>query len=303
MSKYVENYFSYMRSNGKSEKSIKSYVYDAKSLEDFLKTKGMSIDNNIKDLDFIIMSEFKVWLSDKNLAPNTINRRFRFLRKFFKYMINMKIVDSNCCANIEDTKVIERELNILSVNEVDSMMDSLDKKAHDENKKSRCNEFLSIRDKTILKFFTKMGLRNEELRNIKVSSIKNNTISIIGKGNKERVLFLSKSVLEVYNEYIKIRKDHLNKYNKQTDILFCSYRCNSMASSDMGAVIKRAAKLSNIDKHVKVHGLRHFAATRMLFKTKNISTVQKFLGHSKVTTTQIYLHVTNQDLMEAMQDD
>lgn len=293
MSNYFEMYFNNMRSEGKSEKSINTYKSDVKSFENFLSSKGLSMDS-IKEFDFALMNEFKISLSGQGLAANTINRRIRFIRSFMGYMVDMGIIKENPVDKVKDVKVPKRDLVIPSEVEINEAIGDI------KTNSNRCTDYLLNRNKTITMMLSKLGLRNSELRELKMDdvNIRTGLIKVIGKGNKQRTVFLSESLKKQYKEYLVIRQNHLDKYSSNSDLVFISYRCKQISSKDMNQIVKGM----HINNCNHTHVLRHYAATNMVRKNININIIQKILGHSNVQTTSIYLHVDKNDIQKAMQD-
>ena len=224
--------------------------------------------------------------NNKNYSGSTKKRIQSSINQFLKYLI-----DENYIANIEINNISimsEKKLpNVLSPNEIDKLIDFYN---HDL--------FISSRNKTLIDFMYSTGCRVSEIINVEESDIdlEEAFVRLEGKGSKQRIVPLGSKVLINLESYLPLRnKDKKNKNNK----LFISKSYKNLDRTAVFRIIKFTGVKAGIHKELYPHILRHSAATHMLEGGCDLRTVQEFLGHSSVSTTQIYTKVTKAFLEEA----
>ena len=238
------------------------------------------------DIEKFLPSTYLKSSKNKNYSGSTKKRIQSSINQFLKYLI-----DENYIANIEMNNIsimTEKKLpSVLSPNEIDILIDFYD---HDV--------FISSRNKTIIDFMYSTGCRVSELINVEESDIdiEEAFVRLEGKGSKQRIVPLGSKVLINLENYLPLRnKDRKNKNNK----LFISKSYKNLDRTAVFRIIKSTGVKAGINKELYPHILRHSAATHMLEGGCDLRTVQEFLGHSSVSTTQIYTKVTKAFLEEA----
>ena len=262
---------------GLSENTVSAY------LSDINKVSGKE---EYFDIEKFLPSTYLKSSKNKNYSGSTKKRIQSSINQFLKYLI-----DENYIANIEMNNIsimTEKKLpNVLSPNEIDILIDFYD---HDV--------FISSRNKTIIDFMYSTGCRVSELINVEESDIdiEEAFVRLEGKGSKQRIVPLGSKVLINLENYLPLRnKDKINKNNK----LFISKSYKNLDRTAVFRIIKSTGVKAGINKELYPHILRHSAATHMLEGGCDLRTVQEFLGHSSVSTTQIYTKVTKAFLEEA----
>ena len=262
---------------GLSENTVSAY------LSDINKVSGKE---EYFDIEKFLPSTYLKSSKNKNYSGSTKKRIQSSINQFLKYLI-----DENYIANIEMNNIsimTEKKLpNVLSPNEIDKLIDFYD---HDL--------FISSRNKTIIDFMYSTGCRVSELINVEESDIdiEEAFVRLEGKGSKQRIVPLGSKVLINLENYLPLRnKDRKNKNNK----LFISKSYKNLDRTAVFRIIKSTGVKAGINKELYPHILRHSAATHMLEGGCDLRTVQEFLGHSSVSTTQIYTKVTKAFLEEA----
>lgn len=292
---------------GKSPNTISGYKFDLNMFFKFLKLyKGLVA----KDIDFdnIIINDIdkdfirKIKLSDlyafiafaenyRNNGNYARARKVAALKSFFKYLYNKaKILEENPAMELETPKTKKRNPVYLTLNESRSLLSSID----GENKE---------RDYCIITLFLNCGLRLSELCSIDISRIKEDTLTIVGKGNKERTIYLNTACLKAINAYLPIRQCKNPKIcEKDKDALFISRNNNRINKRSVELLVKKhIAKLGLENQKYSPHKLRHTAATLMYkYGNVDIRSLQKILGHENLSTTQIYTHVDDETLRQAV---
>lgn len=294
---HVENFLQYLElEKGRSKKTISAYKL---SLEKFYLFAGNTSPEKIS-LDLI--KKYRLWLNGssaswrittsrspqaaKELKKITQNYHLIVLRAFLKFLSKSDI-STLAPEKIELAKIPERQVNFLEAEEVEQLLE------FDPGDSLRL-----LRDKAILELLFSTGLRVSELANLKRTDInlKKEEFSVRGKGGKIRPIFTSESAREAIKAYIARRAD-------PEPALFVSIPKNKKAltqltSRSIERMIKKYAVRAGITKKITPHTLRHSFATDLLINGADIRSVQSMLGHSSITTTQIYTHITDRQLRE-----
>lgn len=263
-----------------SNNTIVSYENDLKKFEHYSKKKI----NDISKQD--IMNVLKK-LQEENLSNSSINHFVTTLRTFYKFLIINNIVKENIMDFISSPKREKHLPRVLSENEIDKLLNI------------PLTDHYSYRNKAILELMYATGLRVSELINLKVNDIDLNMaiLKTIGKGSKERIIPLGDyalNYLKIYiNEYrsLLIKKD-LNDY------LFLNNHGNKLTRQGLFKILNKLAREQDIKAEISPHTLRHSFATHLLNGGADLRSIQELLGHSDISTTQIYTHVSNQKLNE-----
>jgi len=286
---------------GKSRNTITAYGYDLTLFFKYIKIKRgyVATDVEIEDIPIddidtyiisnISLSDFYSFLSfaanqrdNKNYARA---RKVACLRSFFKYLHKMKMIDENPSIELESPKINSRHPAYLTLNESKLLLSSID----GENKE---------RDYAIITLFLNCGLRLSELVSIDINKISSDILTVIGKGNKERTVYLNNACIEAINNYLKVRPaDEV----KDKNALFLSERRRRISKRSVQYLVKKYLGISNLDtEKYSPHKLRHTAATLMYKYGKvDIRSLQQILGHENISTTQIYTHLDDETLRNA----
>jgi integrase/recombinase XerD len=216
-------------------------------------------------------------------------RKVASLKSFFKYLHGKaKIISENPALELESPKIDKRNPVYLTLEESKSLLKVID---------GRFKE----RDYCMITLFLNCGMRLSELCGINISKIKNDTLTVIGKGNKERTIYLNNACLKSIDRYLKVRNLEYDKI-KDKDALFISKNYTRINKRSVELILKKYLKKAGLDdKKYTPHKLRHTAATLMYkYGNVDIRSLQKILGHENVSTTQIYTHVDDEKLREAV---
>jgi site-specific recombinase XerD len=285
------NYLQYTKNV--SPKTVENYTL---WINRFIEYMG---DLNASEVKSIYIQDFRMFLTKQGLSPKTINYHIVGLRSFFKFLLRNDI-EILAPDKLDLAKIPPRQLSYLSEEEVEKILN-----APIEFEK---NPLKVLRDQAILYTLYGTGLRVTELISLKKSDIKlaEKQFSVIGKGKKLRSVFMTSQARDKIKSYLLARND-------LSDFLFISLSGNSYGKSlsrnSVEALVKRYASLVGIKKKVTPHTLRHSFATSLLRKGADIRSVQALLGHSSITTTQIYTHVDDKylqqvhDLLNDQEDD
>lgn len=304
----LEDYLNYMETiKGVSSNTVKEYYYDLNNLFKFIKIRFRLADDidfkeiDISDIDLGLIKKIKltdlhayISYADKKLknGNSAKARKVASARSFFEYLhLRVNLIDDNPAIGLEFPKGQGRNPIYLTLNQANHLLNIVL-----ENK----NELFRYRDYAIILLFLTCGLRLSELASIDINKIQDdNTLSVIGKGNKERVVFLNDACVEAIDKYLEIRP----KNNKDNNALFLSIRKQRMSNRAIQHMIDRYLKKAGFDTNVySTHKLRHTAATLMYkYGNVDIRALQEILGHESVSTTQIYTHLDDERLRDAIE--
>ncbi|SHF14740.1 tyrosine recombinase XerC [Clostridium fallax] len=303
------DFFNYLETiKGKSNNTIKAYKFDLVMFFRFLKLYKRQCDNNLDfneisindiDDDFlkkIRLSDLYAFLSftEKYRENGTYARarKVASLKSFFKFLSGKaSIIEDNPALELESPKISKRHPIYLTLDESIKLLNSMDK-----------NSKFYKRDYCILTLFLNCGLRVSELCNINMSKIKGDTLTIIGKGNKERTVYLNNACLKSIKEYLKDRNKIERVNIEDLDALFISSKKRRINKRSIELLVKKYTKSAGLtEAKYTPHKLRHTAATLMYkYGNVDIRSLQQILGHENISTTQIYTHVDDESLREAV---
>ena len=293
----------------KSPNTVKEYNYDlAHFLKYIMHHYGLSSEEEIKNIDIHDMSIEvlkKVTLDDIHsflfYLTNTYRskaatraRKAASIRVFFNYLTQKeKILEINPAQGLETPKIDKRLPKYLSLEESKKLL-AITKSESDENKE---------RDFAMITLFLNCGMRLSELLGINIKDINfaDNKLTVIGKGNKERTIYLNKPCMDAINDYLAVRPHEGVKYDSK-DALFLSKRKERISNRMVQEIVKKELGRAGLDMNkYSVHKLRHTAATLMYQYGKvDIRALQVLLGHESISTTEIYTHVDNEQVKDAV---
>ncbi len=266
-----------------SKKTLENYTLRLNRLVDFLG------DISIKELNRMQVLDFRIELNKQWLSTKTINYHIVAIRAFLKFLLKN---DIDCISpnKLELAKIPPREVNYLSEEEIEKIL-------HAPGNIETKNIEKQTRDIAILYMLYGTGLRVSELIQLKKSDIKidSNQFSVIGKWSKLRAIFATKIAREKLQQYMNQRKDN-SLYLFTT--VSSNWLGNHLSRNSIEKIVRTYAKFAGINKKVTPHTLRHSFATSLIKKWADIRAVQTLLGHSSITTTQIYTHIDDRHLKQ-----
>lgn len=308
--KRVIEFLNYLENvKGKSVNTIKGYSVDLGLFFKFLKVyKGLENnielekieeveisdlgDNFIKDITLSDIYAFLAFLEKvRNNSAYARARKVATLKSFFKFLNSkIKLIDENPTVELESPKINKRHPVYLTLDQSITVLNSMDK----ENKNY-------YRDYCILTLFLNCGMRLSELCNIEIEKIKGDTLTIIGKGNKERTVYLNEASIAAIENYLKNRNDS-KATEEAKKYLFLSSKYRPINKRSVEILVKKHIENAGFkDQKYTPHKLRHTAATLMYkYGNVDIRSLQNILGHENISTTQIYTHVDDETLREAV---
>lgn len=295
----------------KSPNSIKEYNYDLANFLKFIKIEYKLTDEkdyskiDIADLDIDVIKKITLEDIHKYISymatelrskPATRARKVSTIRVFFKYLaVKANLIDVNPAQNLETPKLGKRIPKYLSLDESKKLLEVA---GSEENRNAE-------RDYAIITLFLNCGMRLSELVNINIKDItfSESKLNVIGKGNKERTIYLNKACIFAINEYLLVRPKEGIKYDSK-DALFLSERRERISNRTVQLIVKKELLKAGLDiNKYSVHKLRHTAATLMYqYGNVDIRALQELLGHESISTTEIYTHVDNSQIRNAVEN-
>lgn len=273
----LEEYLYHCQAKGFTEKTMKNKKQEYKQLLAYLKEK-----RGLEELESITIHDLRAYVRLKQqlgLQPQSIVSMFKMIKAFFAWCEREEYITHNLAQKVEVPKVPKKVLNGFTPKEVQSMIDAFSTKS-----------YLELRNKTIISMLADCGLRAMEIRNLTINNVRDTSILVYGKGNKERVVFISPALKRTIIKYERVRKDYFN--NKvTTDNYFLSYRGSGLSHVALDNVIKEAGRRVGItEKRVSPHTFRHFYAVQCIATANmDLYTLSRLLGHSSPSITEGYL--------------
>lgn len=305
----LEDFLNYMESiRGASPNTVDEYLLDLRIFFRYLKKRHRLVDRDlefdeidISDVDDellrkVTIRDLHAYISfvdkERGNGVSAKSRKVASLKSFFHYLsTTIELLDKDPSLALESPKKESRHPVYLTLEESYKLLETILDNPHEE---------FRARDYAIIVLFLNCGMRLSELVSINISSIKDDdTLSVIGKGNKERTIFLNEACTRALDDYLKLRPVKV----KDPDALFISLQKKRMSKRAIQHMVKKYIEKSGLDtKAYSTHTLRHTAATLMYqYGEVDIRALQEILGHESVSTTQIYTHIDSKRLRGAVE--
>lgn len=269
-----------------AKNTVESYERDLKKYYVYLsKVENITSFNEVGRIQIL---HFLKFLKEQGNSSKTLARHIASIRSFHQFMYREKVTNTDPSVHIE-TPQSERALpKVLNITEVEALLEA-----------PKLDKPLGIRDKAMLEMLYATGIRVSELVNLNMADIHLSMgfIRCLGKGNKERIVPLGSVATKALQDYVDNARNQLVKRNK-TDAFFVNHHGNRLTRQGFWKNLKKIAKEARIEKELTPHTLRHSFATHLLENGADLRAVQEMLGHSDISTTQIYTHVTKARLKD-----
>lgn len=270
-----------------SENTIKSYRNEIEKFKEYL---------DMEEIDYLKINKDKVrsylkYLDNLKYKNSSISRNISALRAFYRYLVIKERIEKNIFASIRNPKIEKKLPNYLTEIDMEKILDFRNIETYKEN-------IYTNRDLLIMELLYDTGCRVDELVNIKLKNINETekSIKVLGKGSKERVVFYGDYAQDYLENYLMDRGILLN--GKKSDFLFVSKESDKLTTRRIAQIIDDIVSMVAIKNKVTPHTLRHTFATHLLNHGADIRSVQELLGHSSLSTTQVYTHISNERLRE-----
>lgn len=286
MDKLIERFIHYIAvERGLSQNTLESYQRDLIGYTNFLSKDGIQDVNRTRRANVIA---YLAELQKNGRATSTISRNLASIRAFYSFLLRDGLIDGDPTANLESPKIEKRLPHVLSVQDVEVLLNSPD-----------LRESAGLRDKAMLELLYASGIRVSELVSLNIDDVNLNMgfLKCYGKGSKERIIPLGSVALKYLHDYT-LRSRHQLLRNKEETSLFLNHHGQRLTRQGFWKIIKKYAKQANIKKDITPHTLRHSFATHLLENGADLRSVQEMLGHADISTTQIYTHITKSRLKE-----
>lgn len=291
MKLFLNEYLSVLKlERNLSENTITSYNNDISSLLNFLNSINVC---DLSEVTSVQLTNFFKLLDKLGLTSTTAARYFSSIKNFFIYLYQKNYIKENPVERLSSPKLAKNLPVVLTIEEVDRIINSPDVSAK-----------LGLRDKALLELLYACGTRVSEIINLKISDLffSEEVIRVLGKGSKERIIPVGRSAVKWVEEYLLNSRPLLEKKLKSENILFLNNRGTRLSRMGLWKILEKYVKLSGVNKEIHPHTFRHSFATHLLEGGADLRAVQEMLGHSDISTTQIYTHIDRDYIKQVHRD-
>jgi len=278
---YIKGFKAFLRlEKSLSDNSIEAYERDVEKLTQYLEYHHLDLQP--KDISLNILQDFVKWINGLGIGATTQARVISGLRTFFKYLLLENEIKHNPAELLESPRTGRHLPDTLSPDEINKIIDTIDLSTPEGE-----------RNKTMLEVLYGCGLRVSELVNLKISDLHfgDGFISVIGKGNKQRLVPIGERAVKQIGIYRNMVRCHIEIKKGNEDYLFLSKRGMKITRVMVFYIIKDLAMKAGIRKTISPHTFRHSFATHLIEGGADLRAVQEMLGHASITTTEIYTHL------------
>ena len=289
-SEAIENYANYLRfEKNASENTIEAYVSDLQKLQGFAEQNLMNITPIT--ISYEHLQEFLYQVSKINYSERTQARWISSIKGFFSFLLEDELREDNPSALLETPKLGLYLPDTLSLEEIEKLISATEE-----------NTDLAKRNRCMIEVLYGCGLRVSELTELQISNInfKENYLKIQGKGDKVRFVPLADYTADFIKNYINNIRSKQKINPKHSDILFLNSRGAQISRQMVFLIIKEIVRKAGIQKNISPHTFRHSFATHLLQNGADLRFIQEMLGHSSITTTEIYTHLNTEELHETI---
>ena len=268
-----------------SNHTIEAYKKDIEVFIDFLNEESV---NSFGEVDYIVIRNFLSKLYDESLESSTIARKLSSMRSFYDFLLKHKEVQDNPFVLIKAPKLDKKNPDFLFYEEIDALLDSIDESSD-----------LGLRNRAIVELMYASGLRASEVVSMKLSDIDRSrqVIHSLGKGKKERYVPFHEVALECLEKYLdEARFSLMVNAKEKHQFVFVNKNGNPLTTRGLRDILDRLSLNSGMGRRLHPHTIRHTFATHLLDQGAELRFVQEMLGHSNLSTTQIYTHVSKEKL-------
>ena len=272
-----------------SQNSVSAYVNDINKLIMFFEVHfpGVGPDN----VKLAQLRKFVEWMNEKGVSPRTQARTISGIKSFYKYLLIEEVVENDPTTLLESPKIGRKLPDVLSHEEINSLIESIDLAKPE-----------GLRNKAILETLYSCGLRVSELVNLRLSNLhfEQEFVKISGKGEKERLVPISKRAIEHIKKYMTGYRKKLKIEKTSENILFLNRRGRKLSRVMIFTIIKNLAEKNSMKKSISPHTFRHSFASALVQGGADLRAVQEMLGHESILTTEIYTHLDKEFLKETV---
>lgn len=278
---YLKEFTTHLKlERGLSENSVAAYINDVNKLLQY--HEQFDQQTTILEVSHASLQNFVSWLNDLGMLANTQARVISGLKAFFNYLMLENLIQEDPSAMLESPKHSRKLPDVLSYNEINDLITAIDASKPE-----------GMRNKAMLEVLYGCGLRVSELITLKISdlNIQSEYIRVIGKGNKERIIPIGHIALKLITIYLTEVRVHLKIKKGNEDFVFLNRLGTHLSRISVFTMIKALADQIGLNKTISPHTFRHSFATHLIEGGADLRAVQEMLGHSSITTTEIYTHL------------
>lgn len=289
-SSYIKGFKSYLKlERSLSGNSIDAYLNDINKLIQYF--QSLNAEPKLNEITITHLKSFISWLNELGMLPSTQARVISGLKAFFAYLMIEDLISNDPTALLEAPKLSRKLPDTLNIYEINALIAAIDASKSD-----------GMRNKAIIEVLYGCGLRVTELTELRISNVfdKIEFIKVIGKGNKERLVPIGSVALKLINIYLNEVRVHANIKKGNEDFIFLNRFGAKLSRISIFNLIKSLAISAGIKKTISPHTLRHSFATHLIEGGADLRAVQEMLGHSSITTTEIYTHIDRDYLREVI---
>jgi integrase/recombinase XerD len=278
---YLKSFKDYLKlERSLSGNSIDAYLTDIDKLSQYLESVDKPV--NFKEVNSNDLKLFITWINELGMLPSTQARVISGLKSFFSFMLLEQIIAVDPTELLESPRLSRKLPDTLNIMEINQLIDAIDASKPE-----------GMRNKAMLETLYGCGLRVTELISLRISNIyfENEYIKVIGKGNKQRIVPIGVTALKFIKIYIEESRIHVSIKKGYEDYIFLNRGGSGLSRISVFTTIKALAVKAGINKSISPHTFRHSFATHLIEGGADLRAVQEMLGHSSITTTEIYTHL------------
>jgi integrase/recombinase XerD len=287
---HIQDFRTYLQiEKNLSENTVEGYLNDIKRLINYIDYS--LTDKDLRSVSLNDLQEYLVWLSELGITPRTQARNISSIKSFYKFLDYTHVIGENPASLLELPKLGRKLPVVLSVDEIDSMVSSIDLSKPEGH-----------RNKAIIETLYSCGLRVSELVGLRLTDIfaAEGFIRVKGKGDKERLVPIGQVALREINHYLEKTRNKQLVQKSSENILFLNRRGEKLTRVMVFTMVKNLAISAGIRKTISPHTFRHSFATHLIEGGADLRAVQEMLGHESILTTEIYTHLDREYLRQAI---
>jgi integrase/recombinase XerD len=286
----IKEFKSYLKlEKSLSQNSIEAYLHDINQFKHFLEFSKLSILPD--EVDLQLLEKFINWVNEIGIHPRSQARMISGIKAFYRFLILSEYIDIDPTALLEAPRLGRKLPTFLNIEEIDELLAAIDLSTNEGH-----------RNKAMLETLYSCGLRVTELVELKISNLyfDENFIKVIGKGDKERLVPVSKKAIHEIKHYFDKTRNHQKIHKGHENYVFLNHYGRKLTRVMIFIIIKGLAKAINLSKIISPHTFRHSFATHLVEGGADLRAVQEMLGHESIITTEIYTHLDREYLRDTI---
>lgn len=287
---YIKGFRAYLKlERSLSDHSVQAYLNDIAKLSQYF--EGMEEEPKLTNIKASDIKSFISWLNNLGMLASTQARVISGMKAFFTYLMLEEVIQIDPMALIEAPKLSRKLPDMLNIHEINGLIEAIDASKPE-----------GMRNKAIIEVLYGCGLRVSELTDLKISNLypQIEFIKVIGKGNKERLVPIGGVALKLLDIYLNQVRNHMTIKKGNEDFIFLNRFGAKLSRISIFNLVKSLALATGLQKTISPHTLRHSFATHLIEGGADLRAVQEMLGHSSITTTEIYTHIDRDYLREVI---